>query len=55
MEIFREIKQKLSLPIITDVHNVEEAKIASEICDIIQIPALARQTDLVEAIASTKE
>ena len=55
MEIFREIKQELSLPIITDVHNVEEAKIASEICDIIQIPAfLARQTDLVEAIASTK-
>lgn len=55
MEIFKEIKQKLSLPIITDVHNAEEAKIASEICDIIQIPAfLARQTDLVEAIASTK-
>jgi len=55
MEIFKEIKQNLSLPIITDVHNVEEAKIASEICDIIQIPAfLARQTDLVEAIALTK-
>lgn len=55
MEIFREIKQNLSLPIITDVHNIEEAKIASEICDIIQIPAfLARQTDLVESIASTK-
>ena len=55
MEIFSEIKQKLSLPIVTDVHNIEEAKIASEYCDIIQIPAfLARQTDLVETIAKTK-
>ncbi len=55
MEIFGEIKQKLSLPIVTDVHNIEEAKIASEYCDIIQIPAfLARQTDLVETIAKTK-
>jgi len=55
MEIFNEIKEKLELPIITDVHNVEEANIASEICEVIQIPAfLARQTDLVKAIANTK-
>ena len=55
MKIFHEIKNKLSIPIISDVHNIDEAKIASETCDIIQIPAfLARQTDLVEAIASTK-
>lgn len=56
MEIFNEIKKCHSLPIVTDVHNIEEAKIASEFCDIIQIPAfLARQTDLVEAIAKSKK
>ena len=56
MRIFREIKKMLSLPIITDVHSQEEAKIAGEVCDIIQIPAfLARQTDLVNAIAKTNK
>ena len=54
MEILAEIKNKLSIPIISDVHNIDEAKIASKVCDLIQIPAfLARQTDLVEAIAKT--
>ena len=56
MQIFREVKNKLSLPIVTDVHTKEEAKIAGEVCDIIQIPAfLARQTDLVNAIAKTNK
>ena len=55
MEILNEIKQNLNIPILTDVHNIAEAEIASEFCDIIQIPAfLARQTDLVEAIAKSK-
>tara|TARA_A100000164_G_scaffold140944_1_gene125298 strand:+ start:299 stop:1144 length:846 start_codon:yes stop_codon:yes gene_type:complete len=55
MEILNEIKQNLTIPVLTDVHNIDEAKIASEFCDIIQIPAfLARQTDLVEAIAKTE-
>ena len=55
MEILNEIKQNLNIPILTDVHNIVEAEIASEVCDVIQIPAfLARQTDLVEAIAKTK-
>ena len=54
IEIFSYIKDNLNIPIITDVHTVEEASLASEICDIIQIPAfLARQTDLVQAIAKT--
>ena len=56
MEILNEIKQNLTIPVLTDVHNIDEAKIASEFCDIIQIPAfLARQTDLVEAIAKTEK
>ncbi len=55
IEIFSSIKKNLNIPIITDVHTPEEAALAAEICDIIQIPAfLARQTDLVRAIAKTK-
>ncbi len=54
IEIFSTIKKNLNIPIVTDVHTAEEALLASEICDIIQIPAfLARQTDLVKAIAKT--
>ena len=56
LEIFREIKKELNISIITDVHSPKEAEKASEICDIIQLPAfLARQTDLVEAMAKTKK
>ena len=55
MEILSEIKQKLTIPVVSDVHKISEAEIASEFCDVIQIPAfLARQTDLVEAIAKTE-
>ena len=56
MEIFRELKKDLNISIITDVHSPAEAEKASEICDVIQLPAfLARQTDLVEAMAKTKK
>ena len=57
MEIFGEIKKGLKIfSIITDVHSPEEAEKASEICDVIQLPAfLARQTDLVEAMAKNKK
>ncbi len=56
IEIFREIKKELNISIITDVHSPKEAEIASEVCDVIQLPAfLARQTDLVEAMAKTKK
>jgi len=42
------------VPVITDVHTPEQAAPVAEICDIIQLPAfLARQTDLVEAMAAT--
>ena len=56
MEIFGEIKKDLNISIITDVHSPEEAEKASEICDVIQLPAfLARQTDLVEAMAKKQK
>ena len=54
LTILSEIKRKYDLPIITDVHSPWEAHEAAKICDVIQIPAfLARQTDLVKAIAET--
>ena len=53
-KIFQEIKQTFNIPLITDVHEIEQAKPVAEVCDVIQLPAfLARQTDLVKAMAET--
>lgn len=49
-----EIKETFQVPIITDVHAVEQAAPAAEVADVIQLPAfLSRQTDLVVAMART--
>lgn len=54
LEIFRKVKERFDVPIITDVHEVAQAAPVAEIADIIQLPAfLARQTDLVKAMAAT--
>ena len=54
LRIFEEIKHTFNVPIITDVHEVDQAQPVADVCDIIQLPAfLARQTDLVEAMAAT--
>ena len=54
LKIFEEIKNTFDVPVITDVHEVDQAEPVAEVCDIIQLPAfLARQTDLVEAMAKT--
>ncbi|GAB2510302.1 3-deoxy-8-phosphooctulonate synthase [Pseudoxanthomonas sangjuensis] len=54
LRIFEEVKQRLGVPVITDVHEVEQAAPVAEVVDVLQIPAfLARQTDLVVAIART--
>ena len=56
LKIFKILKDKLDIKILTDVHTSEEAKKAAEVVDIIQLPAfLARQTDLVKAMASTQK
>jgi 2-dehydro-3-deoxyphosphooctonate aldolase (KDO 8-P synthase) len=48
------IRKDYDLPILTDVHSPEEAKIAAETCDILQIPAfLSRQTELLLAAGMT--
>ncbi|MCF8243241.1 MAG: 3-deoxy-8-phosphooctulonate synthase [Melioribacteraceae bacterium] len=53
-EIFRKIKAEFNLPILTDIHTVEEAGKAAEIADILQIPAfLCRQTELLTAAGFT--
>ena len=54
LRIFEEIKSTYNVPVITDVHEVSQAAPVAEVCDVIQLPAfLARQTDLVEAVAAT--
>jgi 2-dehydro-3-deoxyphosphooctonate aldolase (KDO 8-P synthase) len=54
LEILAEIKSRFAVPLITDVHAPDQAAPAAEVCDIIQLPAfLARQTDLVQAMAAT--
>jgi 2-dehydro-3-deoxyphosphooctonate aldolase (KDO 8-P synthase) len=50
LEILKRVKQEFGIPVISDVHSVEEIEPAAEVCDIIQIPAfLCRQTDLLIA------
>ena len=54
LKIFEEIKTQFGLPILTDVHEPEQAQLAAAVVDIIQLPAfLSRQTDLVVAMAKT--
>lgn len=55
LKILSEIKATYQVPLITDVHEVSQASPVADVCDVIQLPAfLARQTDLVEAMAATK-
>ncbi|MEE3683912.1 3-deoxy-8-phosphooctulonate synthase [Actinobacillus pleuropneumoniae] len=54
LKIFQELKDTFGVSIITDVHEIYQCKPVAEVVDIIQLPAfLARQTDLVEAMART--
>ncbi len=54
ISIFKKLREELGIKIITDVHSVEEVHKIRDYVDIIQLPAfLARQTDLVDAIAKT--
>ncbi|NLO20356.1 MAG: 3-deoxy-8-phosphooctulonate synthase [Ignavibacteria bacterium] len=49
-----EIKEKFKIRVLTDVHSIEEAKLAARYVDILQIPAfLCRQTELLQAAART--
>jgi len=54
MRILAAVKAEFGVPVITDIHEPEQAKPVAEVADILQLPAfLARQTDLVRAMAET--
>ncbi|MGH6870974.1 MAG: 3-deoxy-8-phosphooctulonate synthase [Rhizomicrobium sp.] len=54
LQIFADIRSKLDLPILTDVHEREQCAPLAEVVDVLQIPAfLSRQTDLITAAAKT--
>ena len=54
MPIFAEVREVTGLPVLTDVHEIDQCAPAAEVIDVLQIPAfLSRQTDLVQAAART--
>ena len=54
LEILRKVRETFHIPVVTDIHSPQEAAIAAEYVDILQIPAfLCRQTDLLVAAAET--
>jgi 2-dehydro-3-deoxyphosphooctonate aldolase (KDO 8-P synthase) len=54
LRILGKVKESLEIPVLSDVHSIEQVIPAAEVLDVIQIPAfLCRQTDLVVAVANT--
>src|SRR5580658_8212152 len=54
LAIFAELREKLGVPLLTDVHEPEQCAPVAEVADVLQIPAfLCRQTDLLVAAAKT--
>jgi 2-dehydro-3-deoxyphosphooctonate aldolase (KDO 8-P synthase) len=54
IRILSRVRNELNLPVISDIHSVEEVKPASEVLDALQVPAfLCRQTDLILAASAT--
>lgn len=54
LRVLRRVRETFNVPVVTDIHSAEEAEMAAEYVDILQIPAfLCRQTDLLVAAAKT--
>ena len=54
LEILAEVKEKIGVPLLTDVHEKEQVSLVQEVVDVIQIPAfLCRQTDFIIAVAQS--
>jgi len=54
LEVLQEVKEKLNIPVLSDVHRFEEIEPAVSVLDVIQIPAfLSRQTDFIIKVAET--
>jgi len=56
LEVLAEVKERCGVPVLTDVHSVDEVQAAAKVVDVLQIPAfLARQTDLLQAAGSARK
>jgi 2-dehydro-3-deoxyphosphooctonate aldolase (KDO 8-P synthase) len=56
LPVFDKIKREVGVPVLTDIHTIEQCKIVSKHVDVLQIPAfLCRQTDLLIAAAKTNK
>ena len=54
LDILDQVRHQVGVPVLTDVHTPDEARIAAEVVDVLQTPAfLCRQTDLIQAAAGT--
>lgn len=54
LEILRKIKARFRVPVLTDIHEPDQARAAADVCDVLQVPAfLSRQTDLLTAAGKT--
>ena len=54
LQIFSDVRSRFGIPVISDVHSIDEVKPASEVLDALQIPAfLCRQTDLILSASHT--
>tara|TARA_B110000467_G_C18256009_1_gene443399 strand:+ start:219 stop:1067 length:849 start_codon:yes stop_codon:yes gene_type:complete len=54
LRILEKIKSEFDVPILTDIHESQQAALAAEVADVLQLPAfLSRQTDLIIALAKT--
>lgn len=54
LEVLHQIRVRLGIPVVTDVHTEEQAMLAGDVVDVLQIPAfLCRQTDLIETAVRT--
>lgn len=54
LQILAQVKREIGVPVLTDVHSVDDVKAAAQVVDVLQTPAfLCRQTDLIEAAANS--
>ncbi len=54
LRLLADVRTKCDVPVLSDVHSIEDVKAASEVLDVLQVPAfLCRQTDLIMAASNT--
>src|SRR5208283_5350681 len=54
LRVLAKVRRELAVPVLTDIHTAEQAPLAAEVADVLQIPAfLCRQTDLIAAAVRT--